>query len=77
MNNLIKLRGERTDLDCVTLGPHGQFYLRAENGKSWLGRLGKGEMKSDAFNAIQGMGVASRVKFVDFGDNNHYLFRYT
>jgi hypothetical protein len=71
--SLIKIledRGRKADLDCVSLGPDGEYYMRAKNGRAWW----EGTSKENLATINEG---GSRVKFVDFADNDAFLFRYT
>lgn len=70
LKKLLKQRKEKDDLKCVSLGPNGEYYLRADNGRAWWGGLtSKNSSMVDEKN--------KKIKFIDFGDNNHFIARYT
>ncbi len=58
--------GKSRNVECITLGPHGEYFVRDRNGSTWWGGLsGKVEssiqkMKSD---------TGKTVEFIDFGDS--------
>jgi hypothetical protein len=65
------LSGEdKLDLDCVSLGPDGEYYMRAKNGRAWWGGTSK-----DSLARISD--VKNRVMFIDFADDGTFLCRYT
>ena len=65
----IGARDRRSDLACVSLGPDGEWYMKANNGKSWWG--GVSDRCSNEIKSIK-----DRIKFMDFGDDDSYLIRY-
>lgn len=66
----IKSRQDRsTGLECVSLGPAGEYFLRSKDGRAcW------GGMAHETLASIYK--VEDRVKFIDFGDKDAYLCRY-
>lgn len=68
LDELIKSRGGRTDLDCVSLGPDNEYYVSVKNGRAWWS--GSNEFAK----AVRK--VKNRVKFIDFGDDGIYLYRH-
>lgn len=72
LHQLITSRGSKTDLACVSLGPNGEYFIRANDGKGWWGGMSRGNLRD--IKRKQGSGV---VKFIDFGDCGTYICRYT
>ena len=70
LDRLIRSRGKRTDLECISLGPNGEYYLSVRSGKDWWGGT-----SYEVSNYINQFG--SRIKFLDFADNNGVFVRYT
>ena len=53
-----------------SLGPDGEYYIAAKNGRAWWGGM--------TTKALQDMRKFNdRIKFMDFGDDDTYLFRYS
>ena len=69
LSNLMDKRKCKSDLDCVSLGPEGEYFISAKNGRAWWGG-----MRSDAMTQIGKQ--ANNITFVDFGDNGTWLARY-
>jgi hypothetical protein len=67
---ILEDRGRKVDLDCVSLGPDGEYYMRAKNGQAWWGGTSK-----ENFSRISE--DSDRVMFVDFADDDTFLCRYT
>ncbi|KAJ1483875.1 hypothetical protein T484DRAFT_1798681 [Baffinella frigidus] len=67
--DLLKSRKCAADLDHVSLGPGGEWYLAATNGKAWWGGVPDdfGEFIKDMKNSIE---------FVDFGERGSYIISY-
>jgi len=70
LSQLMKTRNKRSDLECVSLGPDGEYFVSAKNGRAWWGGT-----SCDNIDAIAK--IRDRVKFIDFGDDNTFLCRYT
>ena len=70
LSNILDERGNKADLDCVSLGPDGEYYMSAKNGKAWWGGTTSENIASIAK-------VSDRVKFIDFADDDAFLCRYT
>jgi hypothetical protein len=66
--DVLEKRHRRGDLACVSLGPNGEYYMSALNGRCWWGG-----MSNKAFVYIGKF--RDSITFMDFGDNNSYLFR--
>jgi len=65
-----KARRGQTDLECVSLGPCGEWYVRVRNGRAWWGGI--------TTKTLKHMGKYNdKIKFIDFCDDGCYLFRYT
>ena len=64
-------RKRRADLSLVTLGPDGEYFLKAQNGKTWWGGISTAMSKT-----IRSIGN-DRLKFMDFGEDNTYFIRYS
>jgi len=60
----------KTDIDCVSLGPDGEYFISAKNGKGWWGGMLEKNLKLVAK-------VKDRVQFIDFGDDDAFICRYT
>ncbi|EJK64907.1 hypothetical protein THAOC_14305, partial [Thalassiosira oceanica] len=56
----------RTDLSCVSLGPDGEYYVSAKNGRAWWGGM-------HADNLSIARKVQDRIKFMDFGDYDSFF----
>jgi hypothetical protein len=67
--DLLERRECAADLDHVSLGPGGEWYLAATNGRAWWGGVPDdfGEFIKDVKNSIE---------FVDFGEGGSYIIRY-
>lgn len=70
LSKLIESRRSRTDLECVSLGPNGEYFLSAKNGRFWCGGL-----TNSNTNSIKQ--VEGTIEFMDFGDYDSYLVRYS
>lgn len=69
LQDLLNRRGKRGDLDCVSLGPDGEYYLKAKNGRTWWGGMTDERMKQVGKHR-------GRITFLDFGDDGAFLARY-
>jgi hypothetical protein len=65
-------RGDRDDLTIVNLGPAGEWFLRANDGKTWWGNVS--EELNTAINDLTNEG--HYLSFVDFGVDGSYLISY-
>mmetsp|Transcript_90442 Transcript_90442/g.240218 ORF Transcript_90442/g.240218 Transcript_90442/m.240218 type:complete len:131 (-) Transcript_90442:12-404(-) len=63
MMEKIESRGCAADLDFVSLGPNGEWFLSAKNGRAW-------------FSGID-MGKHGNLRSVVFGDNGSYMVRHS
>jgi hypothetical protein len=70
LNEIIEARNREPDLDCVSLGPDGEYYMRAKNGAAWCGGTSKDNLAIISQDKNRGM-------FVDFADDDTFLCRYT
>merc|ERR1712225_149852 len=66
----IEARQGKGDLECVSLGPAGEWYLKAQNGRAWWGG-----MTSDALDYVAE--VKDSLQFLDFGADGCWLCRYS
>jgi hypothetical protein len=65
-------RKEKADLVCVNLGPSGEWYLKAENGRVWWGGVSK-----DTDKAIMDLlHEGHALHMLDFGDDGSYFVSY-
>lgn len=65
-------RMDRPDVVCVTLGPSGEWFLRARNGRMWWGGISE-----DLDEMIQQLLESDRyLNFLDFGDDGTYFLSY-
>ena len=69
LESILTDRGSRADLDTVTLGPGGEWFLKARNGKMWWG--GASEGFDELMEDLEESGRIPR--FVDFGDYGSYF----
>ena len=68
LSDILRSRGNRADLECVSLGPHGEYYLKAKNGRAWWGGM-----------TSENLAIISKHKnitFMDFGDDDTFFLRY-
>jgi hypothetical protein len=63
-------RGSRADLNCVSLGPSGEYYVAAKNGRAWWGGMSEKGLQC-------GRKCNHGIKFMDFGDDDAFLIRYS
>ncbi|GKY95226.1 hypothetical protein MPSEU_000485600 [Mayamaea pseudoterrestris] len=65
-------RKGKTDLVCVNLGPSGEWFLKAENGRMWWGGVSK-----DTDKAIMDLlDDGHAIHMLDFGDDGSYFVSY-
>ena len=65
-------RQERDDLVCVNLGPQGEWFLRASNGRMWWGNV-SGELDAALSELLDQGHYLNRI---DFGDDGSYFISY-
>ncbi|GAX28632.1 hypothetical protein FisN_1Hh577 [Fistulifera solaris] len=65
-------RQERADLKCVNLGPAGEWFLRAKNGRMWWG--GISEEMDQSIQMLLDDGHC--LSFLDFGETGSYFISY-
>ena len=70
--DLIKTRRNASDLSAVSLGPTGEWFLQAQNGRTWWGACAH---VVDETDDIQNQG--GDIKFIDFGSDNSYIIRWS
>ena len=70
LRNILEEEDCKADLDCVSLGPDGEYYMSATNGTAWWGGTTDENIASIAK-------VRDRVQFIDFADDDAFLCRYT
>ena len=71
LDNKIEARGKRGDLKCVSLGPNGEWYLAAANGRAWLGGY-----SNESLLESQIKNIYYRITFMDFGGNDTFIVRF-
>jgi len=65
-------RREKGDLKVCNLGPEGEWYLRARNGRMWWGGV-----SADLDAAVQDLlDTGHKVNFIDFGEDCSYFLSY-
>lgn len=65
-------RAGRPDVVCVTLGPKGEWFLRARNGRMWWGGI-----SHDLDDSIQSLLDDDHyLNFLDFGDDGTFFLSY-
>ena len=71
LDNKIGARQKRGDLKCVSLGPNGEWFMAAKNGRSWWGGY------SDASQLPEQIkNVKDKITFMDFADGDTFIARY-
>ena len=65
-------RADRPDLVCVTLGPNGEWFLRAKNGRMWWGGISE-ELDEMVQNLLES---GRYLNFLDFGEDGTYFLSY-
>ena len=70
LDDLMEERGQLGDINCVSLGPDGEYFVEIENGQAWWG--GTTEENLERISQVR-----DRVHFIDFGDDGTFLCRYT
>jgi hypothetical protein len=68
----LKERQYLQDVSCVSLGPDGEWFLKAKNGRMWWGGVSR-EM-DDAYNVA--IKRKRKLKFACFGVDNSYLMTF-
>jgi hypothetical protein len=66
---VVEQRHSRSDLACVTIGPNGEWFLRAMNGKAWWGGVSDGMQTKMWW-------LRERVRTMWFGPEGTYVARY-
>jgi hypothetical protein len=65
-------RAGRPDVVCVTLGPKGEWFLRAKNGRMWWGGVSR-----ELDETIQSLLDDNHyLNFLDFGDDGTFFLTY-
>jgi len=62
-------RRDKADLVCVNLGPHGEWFLRAENGRMWWGGISE-DLDAVTQEILQ---AGNFLHFIDFGEDGSYF----
>ena len=75
LRELIDRRGRRADLQAVSLGPAGEWFLCANNGRCWWGGWSSDSGLPDDIEKIEE--DDGGVKFIDFGYDDTYIIRYS
>jgi hypothetical protein len=71
LSDKLASRGDRGDLVRVTLGPSGEWFVKARNGRMWWGGL------TDAADAaVQQLLASHELCFLDFGEDGSYFVSY-
>jgi hypothetical protein len=62
-------RRDKADLVCVNLGPNGEWFVRAENGRMWWGGI------SEDLDAVTQdiLRQGNFLHFIDFGEDGSYF----
>lgn len=72
LSEKLAVRRDKDDLVAVSLGPTGEWFLRAENGRLWWGGV-----SDDLDDAIQHLiDTGHYLNFLDFGDGGSYFVSY-
>ena len=72
LEDKLKDRSDRADLVCVTLGPRGEWFLRAQNGRMWWGGVGQA-LDELVHNLLES---ERYLNYLDFGDDGTYFISY-
>eukprot|EP00592_Proboscia_alata_P003595 CAMPEP_0194376134 /NCGR_PEP_ID=MMETSP0174-20130528/24620_1 /TAXON_ID=216777 /ORGANISM="Proboscia alata, Strain PI-D3" /LENGTH=830 /DNA_ID=CAMNT_0039156701 /DNA_START=191 /DNA_END=2683 /DNA_ORIENTATION=+ len=64
------IQKNQCEIECVSLGPKGEYFMKMKNGRVWWGG-----MSYNAMNKVNRL--KDRVKFIDFGENETFVCRYT
>ncbi len=65
----IEARQRKADLECVSLGPGGEWFLHAANGRAWWGGMASEDLEDVAK-------VKDSLMYLDFGVEQCWLCRY-
>jgi hypothetical protein len=65
-------RDDRADLDAVNLGPSGEWFLKARNGRMWWSGIST-ELDQVIANILN---AGNFLHFLDFGENGSYFVSY-
>ena len=68
----LSAREDRPDLRCVNLGPSGEWFMRARNGRLWWG--GISDEMDESITALLDNGHF--LNFLDFGEDGSYFISY-
>ncbi|KAL3796616.1 hypothetical protein ACHAWO_010320 [Cyclotella atomus] len=78
LDELLEDRGDRADLEWVSLGPHDEWCIKAKNERIWWG--GVSEEVDDHLSRIliedEDYGRVNDLKFIDFGVNDAFFLLY-
>jgi len=69
LHDLIERRQQKTDIECLSLGPDGEYYLKAKNGRAWWGGVSTSTLNTIAKHK-------DNLTFLDFGNDDTYLLRF-
>ena len=71
---LVKLKERKNlqDVACVSLGPEGEWFLKAKNGRMWWG--GVSSELDDEYNNV--IARKMKLKFVSFGEDGSYFMTF-
>ena len=72
LQDKLDAREDRPDLVCVNLGPSGEWFLRARNGRLWWG--GTSDEMDDSIQQLLDSG--HYLNFLDFGEEGSYFISY-
>jgi hypothetical protein len=73
MRELMTSRNQKRDLKAATLGPDGEWFVSAQNGRSWCG--GWTDDLRDAVRSVERQG--GTVTFIEFGDDGTFIYRFS
>ena len=71
ISDLIRRRQSKCDLKCISLGPNGEYYVSAKNGRAWWGGMTEENLETIRKH------YKDRMKFLDFCDDNQYIIRFS
>ena len=72
LESKLSSRDDRADLSCVNLGPSGEWFLKAKNGRMWWSGI-----SNDLDRVIANiLNAGNYLHFLDFGENGSYFVSY-
>ena len=72
-SGLLEKVGERSDLECVSLGPYpyGEWFIKSADARTWLGGIQSSSTLLSDTNGLQ-----DRITHMGFAEDDKWLARY-